>query len=37
MGFCYTLIPAIWKFYRNDKSAQAVTLKRCLEFYNVHL
>ena len=23
MGFCYTLMPAIRKFYRDDKSAQA--------------
>ena len=36
MGFCYTLMPAIRKFYRNDKSAQAAALKRHLEFYNTH-
>ena len=36
MGFCYTLMPAIRKFYRDDKSAQAAALKRHLEFYNTH-
>lgn len=36
MGVCYTLMPAIKKFYRNDKAAQAAALKRHLEFYNTH-
>lgn len=36
MGVCYTLMPAIRKFYRDDKSAQAAALKRHLEFYNTH-
>ena len=36
MGFCYTLMPALRKFYRDDKSAQAAALKRHLEFYNTH-
>lgn len=36
MGVCYTLMPVIKKFYRNDKAAQAAALKRHLEFYNTH-
>ncbi|TFH53289.1 PTS mannose transporter subunit IID [Actinomyces viscosus] len=36
MGFCYTLMPAIRKFYRGDKAAEAAALKRHLEFYNTH-
>ena len=36
MGFCYTLMLAIRKFYCDDKSAQAAALKRHLEFYNTH-
>lgn len=36
MGFCYTLMPAIRKFYRSDKAAEAAALKRHLEFYNTH-
>ena len=36
MGFCYTLMPAIRKFYRDDTSAQAAALKRHLEFSNTH-
>ncbi|VEG29412.1 PTS system mannose/fructose/sorbose family transporter subunit IID [Actinomyces howellii] len=36
MGFCLTLMPAIRKFYPNDKTEQAAALKRHLEFYNTH-
>lgn len=36
IGFCLTLMPAIKKFYPNDKTAQAAALKRHLEFYNTH-
>ena len=36
MGFCLTLMPAIRKFYPNDKTQQAAALKRHLEFYNTH-
>ena len=35
-GFCMTLMPAIKKFYPNDKTQQAAALKRHLEFYNTH-
>ena len=36
IGFCMTLMPAIKKFYPNDKTQQAAALKRHLEFYNTH-
>ena len=36
IGFCLTLVPAIKKFYPNDKTQQAAALKRHLEFYNTH-
>ncbi|AMD86810.1 PTS system mannose/fructose/sorbose family transporter subunit IID [Actinomyces radicidentis] len=36
IGFCLTLMPAIKKFYPNDKTEQAAALKRHLEFYNTH-
>lgn len=36
IGFCLTLMPAIKKYYPNDKTAQAAALKRHLEFYNTH-
>ncbi|WP_043560940.1 PTS system mannose/fructose/sorbose family transporter subunit IID [Actinomyces israelii] len=36
IGFCLTLMPAIRKFYPNDKTQQAAALKRHLEFYNTH-
>ena len=36
IGFCMTLMPAIKKFYPNDKTQQAAALKRHLEFYNSH-
>lgn len=36
IGFCLTLMPAIKKFYPNDKTQQAAALKRHLEFYNTH-
>ena len=36
MGFCFTLMPAIKKFYPNSKTEQAAALKRHLEFYNTH-
>lgn len=36
IGFCLTLMPAIKKFYPNDKAEQAAALKRHLEFYNTH-
>lgn len=34
IGFCITLMPAIKKFYPDDKTQQAAALKRHLEFYN---
>lgn len=36
MGFCFTLMPAIKKVYKDDKAAQAAALERHLEFYNTH-
>ena len=36
IGFCITLMPAIKKFYPDDKTQQAAALKRHLEFYNTH-
>ena len=36
IGFCLTLMPAIKKFYPDDKTQQAAALKRHLEFYNTH-
>lgn len=36
MGFCLTLMPAIRRFYPNNKTEQAAALKRHLEFYNTH-
>ena len=36
IGFCMTLMPAIKKFYPDDKTQQAAALKRHLEFYNTH-
>lgn len=34
MGFCFTMMPALKKYYPNDKEQQAAALKRHLEFYN---
>ena len=34
IGFCVSLLPALRKFYKDDKPAMAAAMKRHLEFFN---